>query len=304
MADLLVTRLVPAPLTPEQIAAGASARKDSRNKILEIFTELQKNGIPVLTKLVTPSDIAKYITTFFTKEIAWWNANVELSFQQVTTRKTAFDETWQTNKNSINQLVLIGISSLSNEDAQAYIKSYPFKDFKATLQNKLDSKMKADAEADADKNQAILNSGWYDSVKEALGPVFIALIVIGYILIGLRFASFAANDYLHKPLPYRIHVFIYTFIFAPFLLPYYIWREIKTYFSKADLPHVYSFFPVNEFDPDLPVPEKTKLYNRLFGLPTTIKNWLAQKEEADKKGRVDALVSTILEDVKKEISER
>jgi len=75
-----------------------------------------------------------------------------------------------------------------------------------------------------------------------------------WIILGLRFGSSIANEYFYLRAPYKILMFVYTFIFTPALIPYFIYKTLRTFFFPIAYPPVTfrCFLPLFETeDPNL-----------------------------------------------------
>lgn len=93
-----------------------------------------------------------------------------------------------------------------------------------------------------------------DALWQSLGMIGGYIGIILYVAVALRFVAFVTSDALHKPLPYRILLGVYTFLFAPLFIAYYSYRTFKAAWDIRKpvpvdtLPVAYSIFPAYEFD--------------------------------------------------------
>jgi hypothetical protein len=214
----------------------------------------------------------KDFINFLKTELVWWNTNIKLSTLDVNTRSVNFNENFK-------------------------LKQDIFR--KANDQSRDSSKQQQSAADDAQNKakQAILNR----SVKDDIWDSFIISLqwigIIIYILLALRFASFAANANLYKPLPYRFLAFIYTFIFAPIVAPYYLWREIKALIWPGIVaqPLYESFFPIIPYNPT----EELTMNRRLYGYADTegLRSWIQRQIAKDLEGKEKAISTDIFADV-------
>ena len=123
-----------------------------------------------------------------------------------------------------------------------------------------------------------------DDIWQALGYVGDVLFILIYLALAYRFSSFASNELLHKPTPYRALSAIYTFIFAPIFIPYYSYRALQAYWKKEEAPRVYSFFPIYPYKPG----EEVDFMKSIVGFPEDMADpadpvtlWKQSKVEAD-----------------------
>jgi hypothetical protein len=242
--------------TSEEITAALPLRKAARAKVdanLKTLLDKErtdKNAAKDAWAKATPEVQAAYqntldtyklneyttLVTFVKTELVWWNNNKELSTVQVNTRDMAYDEQYAT-----------------------YMDKYT-KAKDAITQSLAKSKQDADDEKRAAAAKA-LSATTVDIAVEVSHDAYYYIKRIFYILLCLRFASFLANDYIHKTVPFRVLAFIYGFIFAPFIAPYYIWKELSAWIFKTRGPLFISFLPI--------VPYNMRKYNdlvfKLFG---------------------------------------
>jgi hypothetical protein len=208
---------------------------------------------------------------FLKKEVVWWNNNLELSVREVTLRDTQYDE-------KIEQKVVI-INNLRN-----------------TMRNSASAAAAARTEAERDAEQAMLKRTVYDDLSDSMSIMGKVIFWIIYILVGLRCASFAANEIMYKPLAYRVLVFFYTFLFTPIFGPYYLWIVIRRLIWKTPSPMYEGFFPMNPYDPSEPL----TLNRRLFGYANTpqLRQWMDDQRQKETAARDAAVVS---KNIKQEI---
>ena len=194
-------------------------------------------------------------------ELVWWNNNTELSARSVQTRDTNYNET-----------VLVKRKALDNARASMGETGFAKKEKEA-----------------AEKKAADLKRTAYDDVIDSLSVTGQAMFWIVYVLVGLRCASFAANELLYKPLPYRVLVFVYTFLFIPVFGPYYLWLAIKSMIWKTPMPMYEGLFPITPYDPSEPL----TLNRRLFGYADTpqIRQWITEQQQKEEAERDAAVVS-------------
>jgi len=205
-------------------------------------------------------DFFNYLKT----ELVWWNNNVELSPRQINTRDMKYDEIVAEKQKAVNSLVL---DNLSAEER------------KEMLLNRQEE----------EKSQALRDRTVYTDVKESFWTLGQVLFWLIYIVVGLRCASFAANEYLYKPVPYRVLVFIYVFVFVPIFAPYYLWKTIENYIWNTPLPPYEGFFPLFPYDPSEPL----TLNRRFTGYKDTIqlREWIGVKMAEETAARDAAVVS-------------
>jgi hypothetical protein len=204
------------------------------------------------------------LLNYLKQELVWWNNNIELSPREVTTRDLQFDETIK-------------------KKMEATEKAYTNQGDTTKQQAKVaEEKQKA-------ANDAIRNRTLWDDIVDACSIMAASAFFILYILVGIRCGSFAANDLLYKPVPYRIIAFIYTFIFCPVFAPYYLWKVIKHYVWGTPLPLFEGLLPLNAYDPSEPL----TISKRLFGYADTplLKEWIKVHQDEETKARDAAVIS-------------
>lgn len=120
-----------------------------------------------------------------------------------------------------------------------------------------------------------------------------------WIILGLRFGSALANEYYYLKAPYKILIFIYTLIFTPVLIPYFIYKTLRTWFFPKDYPpFIYRcFIPLFESeDPTLASSWFTYLLDEL-----TISD-KATKIKAIEQSKRNVLKNTFLEELKADLT--
>ena len=89
-----------------------------------------------------------------------------------------------------------------------------------------------------------------DSAIQALQIVAGFLGLIFYILVVYRLIGYAAFDNLHRLYPFRVLICIYTAIFAPVFIPYYLFRSFRAKLGLGgNPPRFISVFPIEVAPP-------------------------------------------------------
>jgi len=171
----------------------------------------------------------KSLITFLKTELVWWDNNVEVSTRQVNARDIKYDETFP-------KLM---------EASRNYTPEDP------------DTSLEKEEEA---RREKLRNATIYDDITDSLSTLAQILFLIIYVIVGLRCASFAVNENLHKGVLYRILIFIYTFLFVPVFGPYYLWKNIESYIWNTPLPPYEGFFPLYPYDKSDPLTLNRRLY--------------------------------------------
>jgi len=302
-ADLRIDESLPAytkpfslttkpPISDQDAAAGRPLRIAARKKVVDdlarVINEQKKIKADIEKKWPSYTDIQKenaqeqldflnkntdYLAfvKFLKTEIVWWDNNLELSPREVLTRDTNYDEKntslrekVQGQKNSMASSHSDQVSRLEREEKEA--------------------------------QQAAINRTIYDDLGDSMSIIGKVLFWLVYILVGLRCASFAANEIMYKPLPYRVLVFFYTFLFVPVFGPYYLWIVIKRFIWNTPSPMYEGFFPMTPYDPSEPL----TLNRRLFGYADTpqLRQWMDDQRQKETAARDAAVVS---KNIKQEI---
>lgn len=300
IASLIPSYIPPKP-TAKDIEEASPIRTKARSTIMSRY-DLFTKELPLFNDAGMTIYQIKPLKTFLEAEVAWWNANVELNTQQVNTRRQTYLEKLETiskdfqiqldtaisllpiekSKPIVNKLAEIE-SAKSTKDSEAFedVKEMPDKliDIDKLQKNIKDSEDKK-IQLDNEKLKKDLDRTVYEDAHDAFKNALAWAGRILYICIALRVASFAANGIFYKPLQYRILIFIYAFIFAPLLLPYYIYREIVTLiWPSTELPLFLSFFPVTPYEANSPM----TFQHRMFGYPDIpeVPAWSEKNRQAE-----------------------
>ena len=324
IASLIPAYLPPKP-TEAQIAEAAPIRLQSRAAVMKRYDLFTKESQSYTDAGMTVYQI-KPIKTFLETEVAWWNANVELTNLQVNTRITSYKEKLETLNKEFQINLDTAISLLPPEKAQVIVDKIAeieaeskegFADISgsstpatpatlltdlsgasasvdiSSLQEIIDKKNEAIATEEDKKNLAAISRTVSDDISSAAKYVFRFVGTIVYICIAIRFAAFAANDLFYKPLAYRTLAFLYAFIFVVPLFPYYLYREIMhLIWPSIDAPYFRGIFPIFPYDPQSPL----NIYNRFFGyadIPSTAE-WVAFMVRNESATRLNTLQSSVL----------
>ena len=272
--------------TDKEVAEGKPLRIAAREKVVKEYDKIigRERELKTLVKERWPKSFGNHekkpteinidfmnknpayldLLNYLKQELVWWNNNIELSPREVTTRDLQFDETIR-------------------KKMEAVEKAYTNQGDTSKQQTKIaEEKQKA-------ANDAIRNRTLWDDIVDACSIMAASAFFILYILVGIRCGSFAANDLLYKPVPYRIIAFIYTFIFCPVFAPYYLWKVIKHYVWGTPLPLFEGLLPLNAYDPSEPL----TISKRLFGYADTplLKEWIKVHQDEETKARDAAVIS-------------
>jgi hypothetical protein len=294
----MLSAILPPKPTPEEIAKAAPLREAARKQVVDSLN-LFNAAEPVWKKAgLTDSELrpTNAYKSYLESEVAWWNANVELSPTQVKTRQTMFQEAKPIKEKEIVNIFRNALGKKSPDDAQKILNAgnIPGRD---EIQKDINERRKTGVESKKKEEDAMANRTWWDDVKEAIAYALGWTLLVVWIVLAFRFAGFAANDLLYKPLPYRVLSFIYTFIFAPVFAPYYIYREIMHWFYPSDdyKPHFESIFPVVPYDPSEPLTFDKRVYG--YADTPAIRAWIQKKQDEEKQSWLEKLQSTIMADL-------
>ena len=289
-ADMVVDDSLPKPSsnilgvfgkkpTDEEVTAGKPLRLAARKKVASTFdamvTEQRsfKTGLEAKWASLDDKEKAKeqkildiyksstYLDLFnYVKgELVWWDNNIELSSRQVNSRDINYDETLEKKQKALNLLL-------------------------NKVQNAADETFENDEEEA--RREKLRNATIYDDISDALLSLAKWMFFLVYVIVGLRCASFATNENLHKPVPYRILIFAYTFLFVPIFGPYYLWKNIESYIWNTPLPPYEGFFPLYPYDKSEPLTLNRRLYGYIDSpelqarIATKIKQELEAKDAA------------------------
>ena len=293
-------------LTDKEVAEGAPVREAFRKELVDLQAQLSSSA-DTFTETPMQKD-AKKLFEYVEKELAWVNANIEVSKRIIEKRSTEFKETYQTKTKEFTKLIEQNFMELKG-DVQDKILIYLKKNQKLAdkLRDLLQGKLNLKAEEDLKEQTRKINRGYTEIAKDAatqtmetIGKVIGSIVLF---ILALRSASFAVNDNLWKPLPYRILLFIYVILLFPVTIPYYIYREIRGMFSDdPDMkPHMEGMFPIDPYPAPMPGVE-ISIFNRFFGYPDTqeLRDWILMKRSDYQDAREDALKSTVLQKLRGE----
>ena len=236
-------------LSDEEVAAGKPLRLAARKKVQDNLNSLSNEEKIIKTNVKNYWEEAddtqrkdflkrvrhfnsqefKSLITFLKTELVWWDNNVEVSTRQVNARDIKYDETFPK--------LMEAARNYNPEDPDASVKDEEEK-----------------------RLEKIRNATVYDDITNSLSTIAAISFFLVYIIVGLRCASFAANEYLHKPVLYRILIFTYTFLFVPIFGPYYLWKSIESYIWSTPLPPYEGFFPLYPYDKSDPLTLNRRLY--------------------------------------------
>jgi hypothetical protein len=284
-------------LTDKQVDEGDAYRTKARQEILkEIdYSKAYISDIHGRKIGITTQDTLPY-TGMLYAEIAWWNANPELSPRQVRSRWIVYSENLNSVKTALQILVFEktvdkAISADTPEERETFLQQIKDPKQRELVRKRLeiyDTNDTIEKEKDLEeKRNFILNkTAWVDMRMAFQTSLQIALSII-YILFALRMGGFSASQTLYKPVPYRVLAFAYTLLFAPVFGLYYLWRTIAHYILGNPLPPYFSVLPLVPYDPS----EKRNLDKSLYGYAETAANlaWISQMQQAQKKERLAAL---------------
>jgi hypothetical protein len=281
--------------TVEEIQQATPMRKRVRAKVLE-EVEVSNTLVPYLKTLNAPASFTSTLTqysSFLDAELAWWNANLELTPTQVTTREIKYDEQIPVLKKAIEQGMVEFLKGRPAPEIQSFIEKYPLRKDKERIRTLLQPLIQSNMTAEQKAQKDLENRGWFDDIADAAVKVISYLSLIVVILLALRWGAFAANEALWQDLPFRALHFTYTtilsIIYFPIALVYQIYKELTT------TPYFASVFPIT------PLPEEAADVG-LFGYRVTgaFTKWKAEKTTDFQKKLQESLQKTrlIMEGVK------
>jgi hypothetical protein len=121
-----------------------------------------------------------------------------------------------------------------------------------------------------------------------------------WFILGLRFGSSITNEYYYLKFPYKILIFIYTLVFTPALVPYFIYKTIRTWLYPVTYPpFTYRcFLPLYESeDPTL----SDSWFTYILDDPTIAEKFAKLKAIEDSKRNI--LKDSILEGLQIELAQ-
>jgi hypothetical protein len=255
-----MSAILPKPLTDKEVKDGSVKRDTFRKQIVK-DDDFMKTNLNTFKKIgsSTFSSASKY-QKFIQKDLAWINANPELSARQVESRQKVYVETSEELVKTIVKDSQNDLSKLDIKDQIFLSENYPFTQFRKNLIQQVNERKPEN------KDDIIKNEIDEKPISSAFKSAFKWAILIFFILIGLRIASFCANAFLHRPVGFRIVAFVYGFLFSPLLFPYYSVREIyaRVTGDESSIPRSEGFLPLFPYKP-----EESSVLNSLFGYADT-----------------------------------
>lgn len=306
--------------TEQELQLGSIQRKALRDQVLS-DKKLLDEATPIFTQLriLPQSQAARQIVE---KELAWLNANIEVTAQQIQTRKTSYTEQLQDAIEKIGDAAVQNIPSINKDAKETIINRFPYSQYKSRLTKAGNLEVEKAQEEQKQKEEEIRNRSTTDIVWDGMISAFKWALLAFFILLSLRAAGFNANANLWRPLSFRVLNFFYTFLFGIIWVPYYLIWDFKVLIDsilkvapeKATKPPIwYSLFPMTPFtpsppqvDPDtgalLPPKDDFDLTKLLFGYPDTpdVKEWIRCQCERWEKLQECALKSTVLKELQEE----
>ena len=236
-------------LSDQEVAAGKPLRLAARKKVQDNLNSLSNEEKIIKTNVKNYWEEAddnqrkdflkrvqhfntqefKSLITFLKTELVWWDNNVEVSTRQVNARDIKYDETFPK--------LMEAVRNYKPEDPDTSI-----------------------SDEEEKRLEKLRTATIYDDITDSLSTMAKISFFLVYIIVGLRCASFAVNENLHKGIMYRILIFIYTFLFVPIFGPYYLWKGIKSYIWNTPLPPYEGFFPLYPYDKSEPLTLNRRLY--------------------------------------------
>lgn len=276
----VLSTILPTKPSADEVAEAAPLRAKVRSAVLERKDIFDKE-LPTYYDTGLSYWQIRPMKTFLETELAWWNANIELTTQQVNTRKTSYIEQLQPLNKDLTAALKTALAALPPEKSAKILATLkadnkeeegfgdlPTKPKDIDLTGATKSIDLAAIEKSVIPPKDISGSPTptqpttlADDVSSALKLALKIVGIILYICIALRIAAFVANDLLYKLLPYRALAFIYAFIFAPFLAPYYLYREFAhRVWPGVEPTHFESLFPMTPYDPSEPITFDKRIY--------------------------------------------
>lgn len=287
-------------LTDEEVSKGAPARDSFRKQVLADLESLNEPAMEYYNKIKADSASKDY-KKLVQEELAWINANPELSLRQVNTRQKLYTESIEQSLVQLLKESQEGIASFPIAEQPPLAQQFPIPKFRKDLEEQVNSQtLKTNAEENKEKKEKrkqIEDKTIWDITIEALQYALSISTIIILVAVVLRVASFAANDSIYKPVPYRVLNFIYGIVFSPLILPYYLYREIVGWWKDDDnlIPHFESLLPLVSYPPK----DSLTLGDRIYGFAKTpeLCQWAKCKQSVELCKKKGALESTVLNEL-------
>lgn len=283
----------------EEIETARPLRNDSYKEVSSILkgyedllTKLEKDRQPRLADFLQK---ATEIVTFFKNEKKWWETNQEINSTTVKNRQTSYRESRQNLDQALFDSAILSInkdeSPTWKENSNQLITILGRPDFTIKANEAISSKSSAADSAEKAKADAITKRSVSDDIYDAAILCVKIFGVLLYVIVGIRIGAFAANDYLYKPVPYRILAFVFAFLYWPCISLYYIYKIVRNMRDPAEeLPFFYSILPIYAYTVDST--REVSMSEKIFGYPDSINLWISELQSADLKKKAEAVANT------------
>ena len=286
----LLDKFITPKATAEEIEAARPLRTTVRQTVLDQYNLLEKE-LPVYYDAGLTFWQMKPIKTFLESELAWWNANIELTTLQINTRKTSYVEKLADHQKTLQNNLITALKKIPEKSQEIMNKLGNVQGFENPSPSPSPiSTVDLSAIAPALEKPPVVStppSTLMDGMKDGLsyGLKFV------YLIFAVRFAAFAANDLLYKPIQYRLIAFIYSLIFYPIMFPYYVYREVVAIiWPEIGRPHMESIFPVKPYEMGEPITMAHKLYK--YPNSPALNDWVKKMQTQENEARAKTLEGT------------
>jgi hypothetical protein len=240
----------------------------------------------------------KALIDYIKAERAWWKSDYSKGLAQSSLESVYSDFKDDVSDKTKGYEQALGVNSIKNKELLEKRKADSFVgDADPDIVNWDNTDQPLPEEPKTEKDP-FKRSVW-DDVSDSWRIIAGSLGSLIWFIFGLRFASSIANEYYYKKAPYKILMFVYTFIFTPVLIPYFIFKTIRTWLLPESYPpFVYRcFLPLFESeDPKM----ASSWFTYILDEATIADKFSKIKGEEDAKRRV--LKTTVLEDLQNELA--
>jgi hypothetical protein len=276
--------------TDAEIAEGKPKREAFRKEVQIIQTELNESKDAFSKLKLNDTQIQNVVK----KSETWIQANVEVTPRDVDKEKTIFKEGIEREVTALRLSLPADVAMLSDEDRKTVAAQIKYPALKNYVEEAIQQYNSVKESQERERIQKEMNRTAGDDVSDIGGMIGKILGPIFFLIIALRLGSYAANASLHLPTPYRVLNFIYTALFSPILLFYYLFFILRNYF----FPETYAPLRIEAMLPFYIIKKeenenKNNLVESLFGYTPSneILSEIARKQEDLEKRRQEALTT-------------
>lgn len=295
----IIDRVLPTKPSPEELEAGRKPREELRKKMMDLKAKVDET-LPTLTSLNVKGDITN-LQSIINKELAWINANIEITKQQVETKQIEFQEKTSAGIDTLKNAVLEAAKPLAQSAQEEIAKKVPLEQVKNSLLQLAKQTATEVKEKTQKANQELLNRTAGDDIYDAFVTAGKILIYLFIGILVLRIGAYSANEVIWRPVPYRIASFLYGVLFSPIFIIYYGIIIIRALLwpDTCEYPLIEGLIPIYPYED---TKEELTFADRLFGYPNSpgLQQFIQQKQQTWLNDQKEIIETNFLEKVLEE----